>query len=103
MTDTNNTDGLILKTDARGRVRTPAKRREELLEEFDRSGLSGKKFAELTGLKYQTFATGLQKRGRAGKPSSKAADTVRWLEAVVDQAQSSGGRPPMALVLILPG
>src|SRR5665213_3050490 len=89
MTDTNNTDGLILKTDARGRVRTPAKRREELLEEFDRSGLSGKKFAELTGLKYQTFATGLQKRGRAGKPSSKAADTVRWLEAVVDQAQSS--------------
>jgi hypothetical protein len=102
MTDTNNTDGLILKTDARGCVRTPAKRRENLLEEFDRSGLSGKKFAELAGIKYQTFATWLQKRRRAGKLSSKAADTVRWLEAVVDQAQSSGGPNPTALVLIWP-
>jgi hypothetical protein len=72
------------------------------LEEFDRSGLSGKKFAEVTGLKYQTFATWLQKRKRAGKPSSKAADTVRWLETVVDQAQVSGGKNPTALVLILP-
>jgi hypothetical protein len=103
MTDTNNTDGLILKTDSRGRVRTPAQRRENLLEEFDRSGLSGKKFAEVTGLKYQTFATWLQKRRRAGQPSSKAADPVRWLEAVVEQAQASGGTNPPGLVLMLPG
>jgi len=103
MTDTNNTDGLILKTDSRGRVRTSAKRRETLLEEFDRSGLSGKKFAEVTGLKYQTLATWLQKRRRAGQPSSQAGDTVRWLEAVVDRAQVSGGQNPTALVLMLPG
>jgi hypothetical protein len=73
------------------------------LEEFDRSGLSGKKFAEVTGLKYQTLATWLQKRRRAGQPSSQAADPVRWLEAVVEQAQVSGGQHPTALVLMLPG
>ena len=31
----------ILKTDALGRVRIPAARREELLDEFERSGMSG--------------------------------------------------------------
>jgi hypothetical protein len=34
----------ILKTDARGRVATPVARREELLDEFERSGLSGAEF-----------------------------------------------------------
>jgi hypothetical protein len=29
-------------------VRTPAARREQLLDEFERSGVSGAKFAELT-------------------------------------------------------
>jgi len=32
---------LILETDTRGRMCTPAPRREALLAEFDRSGLSG--------------------------------------------------------------
>ncbi len=46
---TNTDDGSkILKTDALGRVRTPAARREQLLDEFERSGVSGAKFAELT-------------------------------------------------------
>jgi hypothetical protein len=102
MTDTNHTDGLILKTDSKGRVRTPPQRRESLLEEFERSGLSGKKFAELAGIKYQTFATWLQKRRRQGQPSRPPADPVRWLEALVDQA-SSGGRNPTGLVVELPG
>jgi hypothetical protein len=31
----------ILKTDALGRVRTPRERREALLEEFEKSGMSG--------------------------------------------------------------
>ena len=39
----------ILKTDSCGRVRTPVKRREALLDEFDRSGVSAKKFAVLVG------------------------------------------------------
>jgi hypothetical protein len=55
----------IITTDVLGRVKTPAARREQLLDEFERSGLSGSKFAELAGIKYSTFATWGQKRRRA--------------------------------------
>ena len=103
MTDTNDTVGPILKTDTQGRVRTSAERRESLLAEFERSGLSGKKFSELSGVKYQTFATWLQKRRRAGQPSVKPAHTVRWLEAVVERAHTPGGKSPLVLVVKLPG
>jgi hypothetical protein len=58
MTSTKATNGgpelAVLKQDGLGRVRTPAVRREQLLEEFERSGLSGAKFAALTGVKYST-------------------------------------------------
>ena len=40
----------IRKTDVLGRIKTPAARREQLLDEFERSGLSGCKFAELAGI-----------------------------------------------------
>lgn len=42
----------IIKTDARGRVRTPAQRREQLLHEFVQSGVSARKFVELAGIDY---------------------------------------------------
>ena len=102
-----NTDGgsKILKTDALGRVRTPAARREQLLDEFERSGVSGAKFAGLTGLKYQTFASWVQRRRRG--PTARAntpgdpASTVRWLEAVVGTVADNQKDP--ALPLHLPG
>jgi DNA-binding transcriptional regulator YiaG len=103
MTDTKKSDVELMKMDTRGRVRTPAKRRESLLDEFERSGVSASQFAELAGIKYQTFATWLQKRKRQGNPASKAASTVKWLEAVVEQAQNSGGKDHTVLVLQLPG
>jgi len=95
----------VLKQDGLGRVQTPAERREQLLDEFERSGLSGKKFAALAGLKYQTFATWAQKR-RRHPPSAvpvKPADSLQWLEAVVEQAQTSGGKKSVAIMLQLPG
>jgi len=69
---TSTDDGTILKTDDRGRVRTPVDRREALLDEFERSGVSGMKFAQLAGIKYATFANWIQKRRRTreGIPSS---------------------------------
>jgi hypothetical protein len=83
---------LILKTDTKGRVRTPRERRESLLDEFERSGLSGTKFAELAGIKYQTFAAWAarrrKQRGQTTVPA-KRADSVRWLEAVVQQTQAA--------------
>ena len=95
----------ILKQDGRGRVRTSAARREQLLVEFERSGLSGPKFAELVGVKYQTFATWVQRRqrqlGAAAKVPVPTTESVKWLEAVLASA------PPAVagaiLVLQLPG
>jgi hypothetical protein len=94
-------DEAILKTDVLGRVKTPKERREQLLDEFEKSGLTGQKFAALVGIKYQTFATWAQKRRRARNayPAVKRPKQLRWLEAVVEQ--NSGDKRP--LVLELPG
>src|SRR5580692_909424 len=111
MTNTENTVGLseksdngpVLKSDTLGRMRTPPERRKELLAEFERSGLSGKKFAALVGVKYSTFAFWLQQRRRKAASAARPTDTVRWLEAVVEKAQDSGGKPGLALAVELPG
>jgi len=111
MTDAENAVGLpeksdngpVLKSDTLGRMRTPVERRKELLAEFERSGLSGKKFAALVGIKYSTFAFWLQQRRRKAAPAAKPPDTVRWLEAVVEKAQQSDGKTALALAVELPG
>jgi hypothetical protein len=107
MTDMLKTEVEVLKTDEAGRVRTPAARREHLLNEFDRSGWSGQKFAELAGIKYPTFAGWARQRRlrRQGAASEvKSVDSVQWLEAVVEQAQADGvPARPISLVLQLPG
>ena len=100
-------NGVVLKTDTRGRVVTPVARRESLLDEFERSGLSGAKFAQLTGLKYSTFACWLQRRRqeRGAAPSAGQKDpaaAVRWLEAVVEQP-SPGPGPDLVRVRLSSG
>jgi transposase len=106
--NTTLTDAAILKTDVLGRVRTPAARREQLLDEFERSGMSGSGFAAFVGIKYQTFATWAQRRRRKPaanpKPSVKAAapKQLRWMEAVIEQAQAPAESNQMGLVLHLP-
>lgn len=101
MTDMIQTEGVVLKTDQRGRVQTPPARREQLLDEFERSGLSGKRFAALVGIKYQTLATWASKRRRARgiTPARRSPQGLRLLEAVVEE--KCGTRKP--LVLALPG
>jgi hypothetical protein len=54
----------FLKVDILGRVTTPAQQREDLLDLFERSGMSGAAFAKLHGIRYPTFATWRQKRRR---------------------------------------
>ena len=88
----------LLKQDVRGRVRTPAERREVLLDEFDRSGLSGPKFAELVGVKYQTLAGWVherrKKRPRVPAESASAVSSLRLVEAVVArEAEGHTGGP----------
>jgi hypothetical protein len=93
----------VLKADAAGRVRTPLARREQLLDEFERSGTSGVKFAALVGIKYPTFASWVLARRRKGGsspvPSSgkPAASPMRFLEAVVPSGE------PVVLEVELPG
>ena len=48
--------GQILSQDARGRVLVSRERRESLLAEYDRSGMSGVRFAQYLGIKYTTLA-----------------------------------------------
>jgi transposase-like protein len=87
----------VLKTDAKGRVRVPKERRAALLDEFERSGLSGAKFAAHYGLKYPSFAGWVQQRRRERAAPAPAAGGVRWLEAVAEPPSAA------ALTLQLPG
>ncbi len=109
----------ILKQDGRGRVRVPVRRREALLDEFEKSGASGAKFARLAGIKYATFAGWVLKRRKQGRRSAKttpgssagsddavvSAGQVRLFEALVEGG-SAGGRDPVnarGLLIELPG
>lgn len=96
-----------MKRDEVGRVRMPADRRQQLLDEFERSGLSGVKFAALAGIKYQTFATWARLRRKQlqdTQPGQTAgAGSVQWLEAVMNATSVSGSNLPAPLVLQLPG
>lgn len=97
----------ILKTDKRGRVRMTPEKRQELLEEFDKSGLSAPKYAALTGLKYQTFAGWLiQRRKQRDEmaPTVQPAKepTVQWLETVIEKAQATQAVPSSNLIVRLP-
>ena len=106
MTSTKE-DPKLLKSDARGRVRTPRARQEALLDEFEHSGVSGAKFAALVGIKYPTFASWVLRRRKGGRtdpapPAGDSAATVRWLEAVVDKSLTSSAAPASSLVVELP-
>jgi hypothetical protein len=95
--------GVVLKTDVLGRVKTGAQQREAMLDEFERSGLSGTKFASVAGVNYQTFASWVQKgrkatgaycpgakRSKAGKSTKRVSTTIPalgWVEAVVEDAK----------------
>lgn len=86
----------VLKTDVLGRVRVKKARRDVLLDEFERGGTSAQAFAKMVGIKYQAFASWVQKRRRARKqypPVAKAlpsapttAGALRLMEALVEPA-----------------
>ena len=114
----------LLKTDIAGRVRTSPERREALLDEFERGGLSGMRFAARYGLKYPTFASWVARRrrermeagaGPEGEPESDPARAVqerasapapakrvRWLEAFADNPGAEAA-PARSVMLHLPG
>jgi transposase-like protein len=78
----------ILKVDEVGRVRTPPEKREAMLAEYERSGMTGAQFARFVGVRYSTLMYWLQKRRKeAGQGEERAnlrKDHPRWLEASVE-------------------
>ena len=110
----DSNEGELLKVDKRGYVRVPRERREALLDEFERCGVSAAQFAAHIGVKYNTFAHWRQmreqKRATGGnsvalapaalmQPGSRSA--MRWMEAVVESGVESESKP--ALRIALPG
>ena len=111
MTLTTGTDQIV-KVDRIGRIKTPRERREALLAEFDRSGMSGQQFAKWAGIKYGTFITWVQKRRRKGAPGQAegkpvptgAKAEVQWVEAVLENATAKKSEAhPNATVMIVQG
>lgn len=97
----------IFPVDSKGRVRVSRERREQLLNEFEKGGLSGAQFARTVGVKYQTFAFWRQQQQRTkpvavGESSPKKRATVQWLETVIGEAQASARSVEAGLVVRLP-
>ena len=95
---------LYLRSDTRGRVRTPRERREQLLDEFEQTGASAAMFAKIAGLRYSTFAAWVNRRRKQGASaavrSAAGKALVQFVEAAVEpKAQPRGGR----LRIELPG
>jgi len=105
----------LLKVDRRGRVRVSSERREALLDEFERCGVSAVQFAAHIGVKYQTFAHWRQVRSRnrqregnsvCSAPALMPAGSssgMRWVEAVVEANGSGGLEGGSSLRVALPG
>jgi len=106
MTDTNLVDE-VLKTNRLGRVKTPKERREAMLDEYERGGMSGKAFAEHYGVKYQTFASWVQKRRRqraaGGESEAGSRRSLRLVEAVIERGKVAAAAPGMVVRVELPG
>lgn len=98
----------VLKQDAAGRVWTPPEQREAVLDEFEKSGLPAAQFAAHVGVKYQTFASWVQKRRRAARDGANTSERQTpmvprletWVEATVEGV---AGDSADALVVHLPG
>ena len=93
---TTTTCVQLVKQDSRGRVRYGRERREELLGEFERSGMSAAGFARLSGVRYTTFAGWVHSRRQVAKRDGVTAieeersGPIRLLEAMVDAAEDHG-------------
>lgn len=64
MTEGNGA-GEILKSDKLDRVQVPPERRQAILDEFERSGMSGIAFTRHYGIKYQIFVARRKRRKKA--------------------------------------
>lgn len=83
MTSTKTALPAVLKTDTKGRVRTPAAEREAILDLFEQGSMSGAAFARLHGIRYPTFAHWRKQRREQGAKGRPAA-TAMFREIVLE-------------------
>jgi len=95
----------VLKVDTTGRVRVPRERREQLLREFASSGISARRFAQLSGVNPVTFYSWLQKQRASGNgaPVRSAESPVSFMEAIFASAPAVSPGSEAALVVHLGG
>ena len=92
---------LPVTVDTKGRVRISKEQRRLILDEFERSGVSGAEFARRSGLKYSTLA-GWRHRHRPSQRPGRLRP-VRLLEAVLPTAPPSASIARSVLPVLLPG
>jgi transposase-like protein len=87
-------DSTIIRTGSDGRLRYSPAQRQELLDAFDRSGMSAMSFSRQHGVYYQTFIAWLRKR----RQNPGVTDTAgpAFAEVMLDQPASA------ALRIVLP-
>jgi len=84
MTEMNETNGVILKTDRRGRLRYSQEQKQAFIEAFEASGLSAPRFAAHHGVNHQTLISWLKKRRQSNEDHPA-------LRAVSEKARSKRG------------
>jgi hypothetical protein len=70
-------------------------RREALLSQFEKSGMTGKRFAAWAGINYQTLCGWLQRRRKAGSQQPAVAEprSLQWVEATLEgESRQAPGR-----------
>ena len=95
-----------MPVDTRGRVRVSRERREVLLAQFDKSGMTGKRFAAFAGINYQTLCGWLQKRRKAAVGKGLAVTesrSLQWVEAVAEGESPKAPKPGVLVVHLSSG
>lgn len=87
----------IIRTGRDGRLRYTVGQRQQLLEAFDRSGLSAMAFSKQHGVSYQTFIAWLRKQRHAGE--SLPPDVAAFAEVMIKEPASPA---PAGLRIVLP-
>jgi transposase-like protein len=72
-TTTDQTTGIIIKSDRIGRTRFTDEFKREVVAAFESSSLSGPAFARQCGIKYPTFAAWIAARNAARKRGGRKA------------------------------
>lgn len=75
-------EASIIRTGSDGRLRYSPAQRQDLLDAFDRSGLSAMSFSRQHGVHYQTFIAWLRKRRQT--PMSPEVAEPAFAEVVLD-------------------